>query len=197
MNSIFFRQTLTQLRILAILGPLFAVLVMLAGCQITGGSTASDAAQIDREVNAALTRLYETTPAARKLASKAKGILVFPNVLKAGFIGGAEYGEGAMRKRGRTTGYYNIVAGSYGLQAGVQSFGYAMFFMNDAAMNALDSANGFEVGMGPSVVLVDEGMAKKMTSTTLRDDVYAFVFGQRGLMAGLGLQGSKITRIKP
>lgn len=179
------------------LGLLFAVIAMLAGCQTTGSLSASNPAQIDREVNAALTKLYETTPAARKLASKAKGILVFPNVLKAGFIGGAEYGNGAMRKRGKTTGYYNIVAGSYGLQAGVQSFDYAMFFMNDAAMAALDSTSGFEVGMGPSVVVVDEGIAKRMTSTTLRDDVYAFVFGQRGLMAGLGLQGSKITRIKP
>lgn len=88
-----------------------------------------------------------------------------------------------------------MVAGSYGLQAGVQSFGYAMFFMNDAALASLDNAKGFEVGVGPSIVVLDEGMAKKATSTTLRDDVYAFVFGQRGLMAGLGLQGSKITRI--
>ncbi|WAR43188.1 lipid-binding SYLF domain-containing protein [Methylomonas rapida] len=197
MNFIFSRQNPARPIKALMLGLLFAVIAMLAGCQTTGSLSASNPAQIDREVNAALTKLYETTPAARKLASKAKGILVFPNVLKAGFIGGAEYGNGAMRKRGKTTGYYNIVAGSYGLQAGVQSFDYAMFFMNDAAMAALDSTSGFEVGMGPSVVVVDEGIAKRMTSTTLRDDVYAFVFGQRGLMAGLGLQGSKITRIKP
>jgi len=197
MNFIFSRQNPARPVKALMLGLLFAVIAMLAGCQTTGSLSDSNPAQIDREVNAALTKLYETTPAARKLASKAKGILVFPNVLKAGFIGGAEYGNGAMRKRGKTTGYYNIVAGSYGLQAGVQSFDYAMFFMNDAAMAALDSTSGFEVGMGPSVVVVDEGIAKRMTSTTLRDDVYAFVFGQRGLMAGLGLQGSKITRIKP
>lgn len=176
------------------------LLTILSGCQSPGGSqgdTRSNAAQIDREVNAALSRLYETAPTARSLAQKAKGILVFPNVVKAGFIGGAEYGKGAMRRNGRTTGYYNIVAGSYGLQAGVQSFGYAMFFMNDAALNSLDSAQGFEVGVGPSIVVLDEGMGKKATTTTLRDDVYAFVFGQRGLMAGLGLQGSKITRVNP
>ena len=176
------------------------ILLMLTGCQTLGsssGDTKANAAQIDREVNVALSKLYETTPSARILARKAKGILVFPNVLKAGFIGGAEYGKGAMRKNGRTTGYYNVVAGSYGLQAGVQSFGYVMFFMNDAALTSLDNAKGFEVGVGPSIVVLDEGMAKKATSTTLRDDVYAFVFGQRGLMAGLGLQGSKITRINP
>lgn len=173
---------------------------MLSGCQSMGGSQADshdNAAQIDREVDAALHKLYETTPSARTLAAKARGILVFPNVVKAGFIGGAEYGKGAMRKGGRTTGYYNIVAGSYGLQAGVQSFGYAMFFMNDAAIASLNSAKGLEVGVGPNIVVLDEGKAKMATTITLRDDVYAFVFGQRGLMAGLGIQGSKITRINP
>jgi lipid-binding SYLF domain-containing protein len=173
---------------------------MLSGCQSTGGSQGdshANAAQIDREVNAALNKLYQNTPSARTLAAKAKGILVFPNIVKAGFIGGAEYGKGAMRKNGKTIGYYNIVAGSYGLQAGVQSFGYAMFFMNDAAIASLNSAKGLEVGVGPNIVVLDEGMAKKATTTTLRDDVYAFVFGQQGLMAGLGVQGSKITRINP
>lgn len=173
---------------------------MLTACQSIGGSQAdshANAAQIDREVNAALNKLYQTTPSARTLAAKARGILVFPNVVKAGFIGGAEYGTGAMRKGGKTTGYYNIVAGSYGLQAGVQSFGYAMFFMNESAIASLNSAKGLEVGVGPSIVVLDEGMAKKATTTTLRDDVYAFVFGQQGLMAGLGIQGSKITRINP
>jgi len=173
---------------------------MLSGCQSTGGSQADshgNAAQIDRDVDAALNKLYQTTPSARTLAARASGILVFPNVIKAGFIGGAEYGKGAMRQGGRISGYYNIVAGSYGMQAGVQSFGYAMFFMNDAAIASLNSAKGLEVGVGPSIVVMDEGMAKKATTTTLRDDVYAFVFGQQGLMAGLGIQGSKITRINP
>ncbi|MGZ4957836.1 MAG: lipid-binding SYLF domain-containing protein [Methylomonas sp.] len=181
---------------------LFLILqsLLMIGCQSTGGAVAGssiNADKIDREVDAALANLYETIPSAKSLAAKAKGILVFPNVVKAGFIGGAEYGKGAMRKRGRTTGYYNIVAGSYGLQAGVQSFSYAMFFMDDAALSSLDSTDGFEVGVGPNIVVLDEGMAKKLTTTTARDDVYAFVFGQRGLMAGLGLQGSKITRITP
>ncbi len=94
-------------------------------------------------------------------------------------------------------GYYNMVAGSYGLQAGVQSFDYAMFFMTDSALDYLNSSAGFEVGVGPSVVVVDAGIAKSLTTTTAKDDVYAFIFGQKGLMAGLGLQGSKITRIKP
>ena len=188
----------TGFRLIACLTLMLSAL--LTGCQSIGGSQEDaklNAAQLDREVNAALNKLYQTTPSARTLAAKAKGVLVFPNIIKAGFIGGAEYGKGAMRKNGKTTGYYNIVAGSYGLQAGVQSFGYAMFFMNDGAIASLNSAKGLEVGVGPNIVVLDEGMAKKATTTTLRDDVYAFVFGQQGLMAGLGIQGSKITRINP
>ena len=81
------------------------------------------------------------------------------------------------------------------MQAGAQKFGYALFFMNDKALAQLDKADGFEVGVGPSVVVVDQGMAKNATTTTMKDDIYAFVFGQKGLMAGVGLQGNKIKRI--
>jgi lipid-binding SYLF domain-containing protein len=172
---------------------------IMIGCQVTGDkqSSAKSAHQIDRDVDAALANLYNTTPSAKKLAAKAKAILVFPGVIKAGFIGGAQYGKGALRKKGRTVAYYNLVAGSYGLQAGVQEFNYALFFMKEDALSDLDSSEGLEIGVGPSIVVLDEGMAKTMTTTTARDDVYAFIFGQKGLMAGLGLQGSKITRIKP
>jgi lipid-binding SYLF domain-containing protein len=158
----------------------------------------SSAAQIDADVDAAMHKLYETTPAARKLAPRAKGILVFPNIVKAGFLVGAQYGSGgALRVKGRTVGYYNSVAASYGLQAGVQSFGYALFFMNKDAMNYLESSDGWEVGVGPSIVVVDEGAARSLTTTTATEDVYAFIFSQEGLMAGLGVQGSKISRIHP
>jgi lipid-binding SYLF domain-containing protein len=172
---------------------------MLVGCQSNGvkGGDAMSAAEIDRDVSTALTTLYQQSPSFKQLAAKAKGVLVFPNVLKAGFIGGAQYGKGAMRKQGRTVGYYNLVAGSYGLQAGVQTYDYVLFFMNDAALAHLNSSKGLEVGVGPSIVVLDEGIAKNLTTTTTRDDVYAVVFGQKGLMAGLSLQGSKITRIKP
>lgn len=111
---------------------------------------------------------------------------------------GAQYGRGgALRVNGRTAGYYNSVAASYGLQAGVQSYGYALFFMNDAALSYLDRSEGWEIGVGPTIVVVDAGAAKNLTTTTLKDNVYAFIFDQKGLMAGVGLQGSKITRIYP
>jgi len=160
-------------------------------------ATAASAAAIDRDVDAALGKLYETTPEAKTLAAQAKGILVFPNIVKAGFVVGAQYGDGALLKDGRTVGYYNIVAASYGLQAGLQSFGYAMFLMTDAALAYLNTSAGWEVGVGPSIVVVDAGMARTLTTTTAQDDVYAFIFGQQGLMAGAGLQGSKITKISP
>ena len=83
------------------------------------------------------------------------------------------------------------------MQAGVQSFSYALFFMDNASLNYLNRSEGWEIGVGPSIVVVDEGMAKSLTSTTLQSGVYAFIFGQKGLMAGLGLQGSKISRIDP
>ena len=86
---------------------------------------------------------------------------------------------------------------SSGLQAGAQQYGYAMFFMNDGALKQLDKTEGFEVGVGPSIVVLDEGKAKTTTTTTMKDDIYAFIFSQKGLMAGLGLQGNKITKINP
>jgi lipid-binding SYLF domain-containing protein len=156
---------------------------------------ASSAADINRDANAALATLYEKTPEAKKLAARAKGILVFPTILKAGFLFGAQYGEGALRRGHRTAGYYNTVAASYGWQAGVQAFGYVMFFMTDSALNYLSQSDGFEFGVGPSVVVLDQGMAGSLTSSTVQSDIYAIVFDQTGLMAGVGLQGSKISRI--
>ena len=122
---------------------------------------------------------------------------MFPKVTKAGLGIGGQYGEGALLKGGKAVAYYKTTGASFGLQAGGQRYGYAMIFMNAKALEQLDNANGFEVGVGPSVVVVDEGMAKNVTTTTTKDDIYAFVFGQKGLMAGLGIQGNKITRITP
>lgn len=158
---------------------------------------AASASEIDRDVTGALQTLYQTTPEAKTLASQAKGILVFPDVVKAGLIVGGQYGDGALRKGSKTVGYYRSVAGSFGLQAGVQSFAYALFFMDDASLRYLEESEGWEIGTGPSVVILDKGFARSMSSTTLRKGIYAFIFDQKGLMAGLGIQGSKITQITP
>jgi lipid-binding SYLF domain-containing protein len=131
------------------------------------------------------------------LIDASKGVLVFPDVLKAGLFIGGQYGDGVLTKDGNTAGYYNTTAASYGLQAGAQTFGYAMVFMTDSALDYLESSSGWEVGIGPSVVVVDEGMAKALTTTTTKEDVYVFFFNQKGLMAGLGIQGTKITKFVP
>jgi lipid-binding SYLF domain-containing protein len=158
---------------------------------------AASAKEIDRKATAALQKLYASTPKAKELAAKAKGILIFPSIVKGGFIIGGQFGDGALRVNGTTVNYYRSVAGSYGLQAGVQSFGYVMLFMDEASLAYLEKSDGWEIGSGPSVVVVDKGAGKTLSSTTLQSGVYAFIFGQKGLMAGIGLQGSKITKITP
>ena len=157
---------------------------------------AADAPGAEKTARASLEKLYANQEAAKALGEEAKAILVFPNVFKAGFLGGAHYGEGVLFQDGKVMGRYRSVAGSFGLQAGVQVFGYAMFLMNDSALEYLDRSDGWEIGVGPSIVVVDTGMGKALTSTTLRKDVYAFIFNQQGFMAGAGIQGSKITKIK-
>jgi lipid-binding SYLF domain-containing protein len=173
---------------------LMTIFIYLIGIQpVFAGS----AAEIDREVDVALQMFHEKTPKAKELSEKAKGILVFPDVLKAGLIVGAQYGEGALRVGGKTIGYYNTVAASYGLQAGAQSFGYALIFLSENALDYLQKSAGWEIGTGPSVVVVDEGLASSLTTTTAKGEIYAFFFDHKGLMLGLGLQGTKITKINP
>ena len=158
---------------------------------------AASAAEIDAEVGIAQKQLAASSPTAVELSAVAKGILIFPDMIKAGLIVGGQYGQGALLINDTTVGYYNTVAASYGLQAGAQSFGYAMLLMTDKALSYLKSSSGWEIGVGPSVVVVDKGVAKSLTTTTAKDDVYVFFFDQEGLMAGLGVQGSKITQIHP
>jgi len=160
-------------------------------------AVAASAAEIARDSRQALQELETHTPKTRDLAAKATAILVFPEIVKAGFLVGGQTGSGALIKQGQIQAYYDITAVSFGLQAGAQTFGYALFFMNDEALQYLDKSDGWAIGAGPSVVVVDQAAAAGMTSTTLTQDVYAVPFGQKGLMAGIGLEGSKITRIHP
>jgi lipid-binding SYLF domain-containing protein len=158
---------------------------------------AGKASELSSASRAALSKLYASNPKAKMLGQNAKAILVFPKITKAGFMVGAQGGDGTMFRGGKTIGYYRSLAASYGFQAGIQWFGYALFFMNQAAVDQLNDTDGWEIGSGPSLVIVDEGMAKSITSNTLTSDVYAYIFNQKGLMGGIGIQGSKITRIHP
>lgn len=175
-----------------------AAITLLAAAAIAAAALpafGATAGELQRDAKAAYNRLVAKVPAAKALGKDALAVLVFPKITKAGFVIGGQYGEGALLKGGKAVAYYSTAGASYGLQAGAQQYGYAMFFMNQQALDSLNKADGFEVGVGPSVVVVDEGMGRSLTTTTARDNVYAFIFGQRGLMAGLGIQGNKITRI--
>jgi len=172
-------------------------IALLAGTAYAADKAKSSAAELQKSSQAALNSLYVKVPAAKTIGAQAKAVLVFPKVTKAGLGIGGQYGEGTLFQGGKAVAYYNTAGASTGLQVGAQTYGYAMFFMNEAALKQLDSASGFEVGVGPSIVVMDEGKAKTTTTTTMKDDIYAFIFGQKGLMAGLGLQGNKITKITP
>ena len=170
-----------------LIGSILVVITLLSA------STAS--ADLIGDSRRALQQLVAQNPAAAKARSKALAVLVFPDVVKAGFIFGAQGGQGILFLHGQPGGRYRTVAASYGLQAGVQKYGYALFLMNHKAVDWVNNTRGWEIGTGPSVVIVDKGMARTFSTDTLHSGIYAFTFHQQGLMAGLGLQGSKIMRI--
>jgi lipid-binding SYLF domain-containing protein len=169
----------------------------LAFAAAAPSALAASAAKLAADSQAALNRLYETNPKARELGKRSRAILVFPRIVKAGLLVGGLGGDGALMEHGRATRFYKTVAGTYGLQAGAQSYSSALFFITPSSLDYLKKSQGWSIGSGPSVVMVDQGMAKTMNSTTLTQDVYAFIYGQKGLMAGLGLEGSKISQIYP
>lgn len=176
-------------------GFLLVILALAAALVGARPAQAATAAQLNAEASAALQTLYSQSPKAVALGRKAHAILVFPRIVKAGFLIGGQGGEGVLFVRGRPSAYYRISALSYGLQAGGQSFSYALFLMNERALAYMDRSDGWSIGSGPSLVVIDKGKAMSTTTTTLTQDVYAFPFGQKGLMAGMGLEGSKISRI--
>jgi lipid-binding SYLF domain-containing protein len=158
---------------------------------------AESAVEMRKAAHRALNELYRTEPAAKALGARAAGVLVFPEIIKGGFVVAAQYGNGVLFKGNAVAGYYNSTSGSFGLQAGIQKFGYALFLMTPQDLKYLESSAGWELGVGPSITIVDRGLAASLSTTTLQSGMYAFFFNQKGLMAGLGLQGTKITRIRP
>ena len=160
-------------------------------------ASATNRAELERDSRLALNALLANVPQARVLSEKAIAVLVFPKVTKAGLMVGGQYGDGVLWQNDKVVGFYNTAGASFGLQAGAQQFGYALFFMKESALGALTRAEGFEVGVGPSVVVMDQGMSYQKSTTTYQDDIYAFIFGQKGLMAGIGIQGNKLTKINP
>jgi lipid-binding SYLF domain-containing protein len=175
-----------------------SLLVSLVAVASLAGPHAAVAAQstrLEQDARGALKSLYARSPVAKSLGNKAHGILIFPKVTKAGFIVGGQGGDGVLLMKNKVVDRYETAAVSVGLQAGAQSFGYVLFFMSDAVLKEFRDSSGFEIGVGPNIVVIDAGAAKDINTLTAKSDVYAMIFDQKGLMAGVGLQGSKITKV--
>lgn len=188
-----------NLKLIAIPGGLRSIgvfIAMLFSIVTYNSVYAATAEDLNKDSMQALQHLYDTNQVAEDLSKRAKAALVFPNIVKAGLVFGGSYGEGILLKGGQVRDYYNSVTGSWGLQAGAQSYGYAVFFMTDTAVKYLEDTQGWEIGVGPTVVVVTEGAAKNLSSSTLQEDAYAFIFDQQGLMVGVSIEGAKITKIK-
>lgn len=183
-----FRNRLAQL--------LLALVAIASLGTLSGYANAATAEDLNTDAAQALQSLYKSNPAAEAIGKTAKAILIFPKVTKAGLVFGGSYGEGVLMKGSNVEGYYNSVSASWGWQAGAESYGYVVFLMNDKAVNYLNASKGWEVGVDPSVVVVNEGVAKKLSTSTLKDNAYAFIFDQQGLMASLSIEGTKISKIK-
>jgi lipid-binding SYLF domain-containing protein len=174
----------------------FTLLSAGFGAVLPRAAEAATAAELTRDAEASLKSLYAKVPKAKSIGQQAVAILVFPSVTKAGLGVGGQYGEGVLFRAGKPVAYYSTAGASLGLNVGAQVYGYAMFFLTEGTLKYLDQSNGFEVGVGPSVVVADEAFAKSTTTSTIKDNIYAFIFDQKGAMASIGLQGNKITKIK-
>lgn len=175
----------------------FCALLLLALLCTAPHAGAYTAAHLDKMSRKALHKLLSNNPKAEAIAEKAVAVLVFPKVIKGGFMVGLQRGDGVLYKDGVVAGYYNTTAASYGYQAGIQEFSYALFFMDQDSLKYLKNSDGFELGGAPSLVVMNEGGNVGVSTTTLQKGICAFFFGAKGIMAGLGVQGTKITRYYP
>jgi lipid-binding SYLF domain-containing protein len=174
----------------------------LAGCTTTPSSSASNSTSnadkrqaINASVDETLSRLYTTVHGSRELVSKARGVLVFPSVVQAGFWIGGQYGQGALRVAGQNTGYYSTAAGSFGLQIGAQSKGVIFLFMTQDALDRFRNSQGWSVGGDATVAVLKVGANGNVDSSTATAPIEAFVLTNAGLMAGVSLEGTKISRL--
>ena len=156
---------------------------------------AESRAELEAAADATLARLKATEPVSEKMVANAAGVLVFPRIVRAGLLLGAAIGKGVLRSGGNSVGVYRSTAASFGMQAGVSEYGYVMFLMDKAALDFVRDTRGWEIGVGPNVTIADEGVARRLSTSTAQDGIYVFFVDQRGFFAGAGLEGSKISRI--
>jgi lipid-binding SYLF domain-containing protein len=169
----------------------------VCGPMMTTVAHADDRSKLAAAAITSLHQLEANEPRSNFYAKRADAVLVFPSILKGGLIFGAETGNGVLMVHGKVAGYYNLSGGSWGLQAGGQDFAYALFFMTPGSISYLKKADGFAAGTGPSITVINQSAAAAADTTTVSQDVVAFPYNGKGLMADLTLQGTKITRIHP
>jgi lipid-binding SYLF domain-containing protein len=181
--------------------PSFAAAMMaiaaVSAPMIPSAQARESAARIAERGHETLQRLESTEPRTRLFARHARAVLVFPGIFKAGLLFGGESGDGVLFVDGKVAGYYNLSGGTFGFQAGAENFSYVLYLMNDSALRYLHRSSGWAVGTGPSVAIINAGAAAESNTTTSNHDVYAFPFNEKGLMADLTLQGTKIAAIHP
>jgi lipid-binding SYLF domain-containing protein len=182
------------LRVVAKMTALLAAVLLVAGVAVETAS-AKTAAEIEAAVNASLNRFYTQVKGGKEMVAKAKGMLVMPNVYKAGLIVGGEYGEGALRVGGKTVSYYNLASGSVGLQIGGQAKDFVILFMTDEVLKQFQASEGWEVGIDGNVALVTIGGGERVDFTKMKDPIIGFVFDVKGLMADISLKGAKFSKM--
>jgi lipid-binding SYLF domain-containing protein len=181
------------------LATLAALAVLASGCTTTGTGTGDPAARrkaIDAGVDSSLSMLFQQVPDSRDLVNRAAGVLVFPSVMEAGFVVGASRGQGALRVGGKTVSYHATTSGSFGLQAGAQSTAVFLLFMTQDALKRFQNSSGWTVGADASVTMLTVGATAQVTTATAQQPVIGYVLSNRGLMAGVTLDGARITRLK-
>jgi lipid-binding SYLF domain-containing protein len=171
-------------------------LVLFSGFLFSDKACAATAREIDVSVDVSLDLFKKKIKGGREFLASAKGVLVFPRVYKAGLIVGGEYGEGALRIRGKTVDYYNTVAGSLGFQLGAQARTIVIVFMQAQALNNFRASSGWEVGVDGSVALITIGAGESVDTTNIKDPIVGFIFDNKGLMFNITLEGSKFTKIQ-
>jgi len=181
-----------------LLSVLAVILMLTIGCTTTGprsGDPDLTRKSLDTDADAALSRLYAQVAGSEQLVRQARGVLVFPNVLEGGLVVGASRGHGVLRVGGRTVSYHTTTSGSFGWQAGVQSTAVFLLFMTDDALKRFQNSSGWTVGTDASVTLISVGASAQVTTATAQQPVVGYVLSNRGLMAGITLEGTRITRM--
>lgn len=177
------------------------LILLLAAALLVGVATesawAKTAQEINASVNACLERFYKQVKGGKEMAGKAAGVLVMPGVIKAGFIVGGEYGEGALRVGGKSVSYYNLASGSVGFQIGGEAKDFVILFMTEEALKQFRASKGWEAGVDGNVALVNIGGGERVDFTKMNDPIVGFVFDVKGLMADISLKGAKFTKITP